>query len=98
MQFRHTNKDLKKIDEDADFDGGLPPGVVKAFRMRMQFIRAAANENDLRGMKSYRFEKLKGDRQGQYSIRLNNQFRLIFEIEKTEGGNRVAICDITDYH
>jgi proteic killer suppression protein len=98
MQFRHANKILKRIDEDADFDGGFSPGVVKAFRGRMQFIRAATNENDLRAMKSFHFEKLKGDRKGQCSIRLNNQFRLLFEIEKMKGGNRLAILEIADYH
>jgi len=98
MQFRHANKTLKKIDEDADFDGGFSLDLVKAFRKRMQAIRAAANENDLREMKSHRFEKLKGDRQGQYSIRLNDQFRLIFEIEKADGGNRLVVIEITDYH
>lgn len=98
MEFRHTNKILKRIDEEADFDGGFSPAVVKAYRLRMQAIRAAANENDLRELKSYRFETLKGDRKGQYSIRLNDQFRLIFEIEKTEGGNELAVREITDYH
>jgi proteic killer suppression protein len=63
----------------------------------MQAIRSAANENDLRDLKSNHFEKLKGNRKGQYSIRLNDQFRLIFEIEETKGGNRLAIREIADY-
>jgi len=100
MQFRHENKILKWTDENADVAsaGGFSLSVVNAFRVRIQAIRAAANENDLRAMKSFRFEKLKGDRQGEYSIRLNDQFRLIFEIEKTEGGNRIVIRNIEDYH
>ena len=52
----------------------------------------------LRAIKSYRFEKLKGDRQGDYSIRLNDQFRLTFPIEEEDGGNRLVILDIEDYH
>jgi toxin HigB-1 len=98
MQFRHANKTLKRIDEDAEFDGGFSGNVVKAFRKRMQFIRGAANENDLREMKSYRFERLKGDRKEDYSIRLNDQFRLIFQIEKADNGNTFVILDIEDYH
>ena len=98
MQFSHTNKNLKKIDEEPDFLGGFSPGVVKAFRLRMQFIRGAFNENDLRKMKSYRFEKLKGDREGDYSIRLNDQFRLTFQIEKADDGNRLIVLNIEDYH
>jgi proteic killer suppression protein len=98
MRFRHANKTLSKMDEQPDFDGGFSEGLAKAFRLRMQFIRAAANENDLRARKSYRFEKLKGDRSSDYSIRLNDQFRLTFQIEKEEGGNRLVILDIEDYH
>ena len=66
--------------------------------MRMQAIRDADNENDLRLVKSYRFEKLKGDRRGDYSIRLNDQFRLTFQIEKTGSGNRIVVLAIEDYH
>jgi proteic killer suppression protein len=49
-------------------------------------------------MKSYRFEKLKGDRKGDYSIRLNDQFRLTFQIEETGDGNQIVVLDIEDYH
>ena len=98
MRFRHANKTLTKMDEQPDFDGGFSPGLAKAFRLRMQFIRAAVNENDLRARKSYRFEKLKGDRSSDYSIRLNDQFRSTFQIEKEEGGNRLVILDIEDCH
>jgi proteic killer suppression protein len=98
MRFRHTNKILKKLDEEADFDGGFSVSLVKKFRMRMQSIRAAADENDLRAMKSNHFEKLKGDRKGDYSIRLNDQFRLTFQIEKTDDGNQIVVLDIEDYH
>ena len=98
MQLRHADKTLKSIDEEADFDGGFPVSVVKKFRMRMQSIRAASNENDLRKMKSNHFEKLKGDRKGDYSIRLNDQFRLTFQIEKTVDGNQIVVLAIEDYH
>ena len=98
MQFRHADKTLNRIDEEADFDGGFSTSVVKKFRMRMQSIRAAANENDLREMKSNHFEKLKGDRKGEYSIRLNDQFRLTFQIEKAGDGNQIVVLGIEDYH
>jgi toxin HigB-1 len=66
--------------------------------MRMQAIRAAVNENDLRSLKSLHFEKLKGDRKDQYSIRLNDQFRLIFDIEKGDRGNTIVVLGVEDYH
>ena len=72
--------------------------MVQAFLKRMHAIRQAPDENTLRAIKSYRFERLKGKRRGEYSIRLNDQFRLIFQIEKEEGGNRLVILNIEDYH
>ncbi len=64
----------------------------------MHFIRLADNENELRARKANRFERLKGDRQHEYSMRLNAQFRLTFQNEKEEGGNCLIILDIEDDH
>ena len=98
MLFRHADKELQRRDKELDFNAGLADNLVKSFRMRMQAIRSAVNENDLRALKLRHFEKLKGDRKHQYSLRLNTQFRLIFEIEKGEQGNTLVILGIEDYH
>ncbi|SRR5271157_2148540 len=98
MLFRHADKTLARVDEDPDYRGKLSDALVRAFRMRMQAIRAAVNENDLRSLKSLHFEKLKGDRKDQYSIRLNDQFRLIFDIEKGDRGNTIVVLGVEDYH
>jgi proteic killer suppression protein len=58
---------------------------------------AAADERDLYGLKSLHYEKLKGDRSHQRSLRLNQQFRLIVELER-HNGKTVAIIEIVDYH
>ena len=71
---------------------------MTAFRRRLQAIRAAVNENDLRALKSLHFEKLKGDRKEQCSMRINDQFRLVFTIEKGKQGNTLVILGIEDYH
>jgi proteic killer suppression protein len=98
MRFRHENKTLQEIDEILSANGGYSAALVRTFRMRMQAIRDADNENDLRALKSLHFEKLKGKRKHEYSLRLNDQFRLIFQIEKMEGGNVIVVHDIEDYH
>ena len=98
MLYRHADTDLKRLEEDPDFNAGLAENLVKAFRKRMDVIRNAPNENVIRAFKSYRFEKLKGDRRHQHSIRLNDQFRLILEIEKGDRGNVLVIIGIEDYH
>lgn len=89
---------LDRLETDADFDGGYSPGIVKAFRRRMQQIRAAVDERDFYSQKSLRFEKMEGDRSHQRSMRLNDQWRLILEF-KGKGPNKiVVIVGIEDYH
>ena len=79
-------------------DAGYPADAVKAFRKRMQFLRSATDERDLRAMKSMRFEKLKGARDHQYSLRLNDQWRLILEIQEQANDKTLVIVEIEDYH
>jgi proteic killer suppression protein len=98
MNYRHANKKLKRMDEDPTYDGGYSESIARAFRKRMGFIRAAANETDFYAMKSLHYEKLKGKRSGERSMRLNDQFRLILRIEKDKQGNTVVVVDIEDYH
>ena len=66
----------------------------------MSIIEAAESEQDLYTLKGLRFEKLSGTRgkEGQRSLRLNNQWRLIMVIEKDDQGKYILIIDIVDYH
>jgi toxin HigB-1 len=98
MLHRHGNKKLRRLDSERDFTGGYSEAVVRAFRMRMQTIRAAVNETDFYASKSLHYEKLKGKRKHQHSMRLNDQFRLILELESNPQGNVVVVIDIDDYH
>ena len=49
-------------------------------------------------MRSLNLEKLKGDRTGQYSIRLNDQFRLILTFRTEDDGRVVVVLELVDYH
>jgi proteic killer suppression protein len=98
MRFRHADKTLQRLDEEPRFNAGYAKAIVETFRARMQLIRDAADERDLYAFKSLHYEKLKGDRKHQRSMRLNKQFRLILEIEPHEQGNVVVIVAIEDYH
>ena len=61
-------------------------------------ITAAQDERDLRELKSRRLEKLKGDRAGQHSMRVNDQYRLIARFETKEPGRVVVVVELVDYH
>ena len=69
-------------------------GFDKQALMRLNRIKAAVEQRDLSARQGTRFEKLKGDRAGYYSIRINDQWRITFRIEN----NRALDVTIEDYH
>ena len=80
------------------FAGGKRVAAFQGFKTqaekRLEILDAADSLNDLAVLPSNRFEALSGDRQGQYSIRINRQWRICFEWY----GNGPENVEITDYH
>jgi proteic killer suppression protein len=70
------------------------PEVSRAAYKKMLLIHAAGTLNDLRVPPGNHLEKLKGDRAGQHSIKVNDQWRLCFKWAN-DGADRV---ELTDYH
>lgn len=71
-------------------------GIERAARLKLDRREAAVSLKDLAALPGNRFEVLKGDRKGQYSIRINDQWRACFEWpEKAPGPINV---EIVDYH
>jgi len=97
MLVRHEDRRLERMERDAAYNASFGPDVAKAFRKRMQFVRAAVDERAFYAMKSLHYERLKGDREGQRSMRLNSQWRLILRIEAS-GDRTVVVISIEDYH
>jgi proteic killer suppression protein len=74
------------------------PEVSRAFFRVMGHVDQAVDERDLYNLKGLHYEKLKGDRKGQHSLRLNQQFRLIVRREDDSEGRLMRIIEIVDYH
>jgi toxin HigB-1 len=98
MDVRHLDDRLERVEREAGFTAGYAQVIVKAFRKRMQLIRAAVDERDFRNLKSLHFEKLSGDREEQYSMRLNDQWRLIIQMTGEAQHKTVVVIEIADYH
>lgn len=98
MDVEFDDETLRQLEADPHFTAGLDAAIVKAFRKRMQLIRAALDERTFYAMTSLHYEKLKGDREGQRSMRLNDQWRLILRVTQVEPGKLVVIISIVDYH
>jgi proteic killer suppression protein len=71
-------------------------GIERAARLKIDRLDAATTLEDLAALPGNRFEALKGDRKGQYSIRANDQWRVCFEWCK--GASGPENVEIVDYH
>jgi proteic killer suppression protein len=71
-------------------------GIERAARMKLDRLEAAVALRDLAVLPGNRLEALKGNRKGQYSIRVNDQWRICFEW--TEGAPGPSNVEIVDYH
>lgn len=63
---------------------------------RLEILEAASSKESLMLLPSNRFEALGGNRKGQYSIRINDRWRICFEW--SEGDNQPCNIEIVDYH
>lgn len=94
--FRDTR--LAVVLTDAAGQTGLPFAVIKSFQRKHPILVAAPDERTLRNWKSLHYEKLAGDRSGQRSIRLNDQWRAVFVLDETTAPPTIEIIAIEDYH
>lgn len=72
----------------------LPPEIQRVARRKLRMLNNAQSLFDLRVPPGNRLEALKGDRAGQYSIRINDQWRICFEWRANDSFG----VEIVDYH
>ncbi len=85
----------EKIWQGTTLQGKFIPGsLVKIAKRKLEILHAATELNELRLPPGNKLEKLQGNLAAFYSIRINDQFRIIF---KWKDGNAFDV-DILDYH
>ncbi|MEE4606028.1 MAG: type II toxin-antitoxin system RelE/ParE family toxin [Desulfobacteraceae bacterium] len=72
----------------------LPPNLIRRAIRRLEYIHWATSLNDLRVPPSNRLHSLKGDREGQHSISINDQWRICFRFIDGDAYD----VEISDYH
>ena len=87
------SKEAQKIFE-GEYSHILPNSIQRIAMRKLWMIHAAISIHDLRTPPSNHLEKLKGRRKGQYSIRINDQWRICFLWKQKD----VYDVEITDYH
>ena len=86
---KETNKIFQR-----KYSKKFPVNIQKLALRKLIMLDNAENINDLRVPPGNRLEKLSGDRKGEHSIRINDQYRICFMMDKSNIYN----VEITDYH
>lgn len=101
MEIEFKDSRLAKVEAGGAANyasSGIPLEAIEAFRKKLHFLREAPDERTIRNWKSLHYEKLKGDRQDQRSIRLNQKWRLVFKLDESRAPPKIIILGVEDYH
>ena len=86
-------KETARIFETG-FSRKFPVGILKPAIIRLAMLNRSGKLDDLKIPPSNHLEKLSGDREGQYSIRINDKYRVCFKWQE----NNAHDVEIVDYH
>ena len=98
MRIVFADEKLAQIETDGAGSTRLPVSVIKSARRKLTVLRAAIDDRSLRNWKSLHYEKLQGDREGRRSIRLNDQYRMVFDLDEETEPQTITVLAIEDYH
>lgn len=94
MEVEFRDKTLALVESDRAAETRLPIAVINSLRQKLVLIRAAPDERTLRNWKSLHYEKMDD---GERSIRLNKQFRLLLEIDTNSKPNKVTVLRVWNH-
>lgn len=98
MKIEFADDDLARICTDQAFRMGLPVAVIQSARNKLIQLEAARDERDLRNLKGLRYKKLQGFADERRSVRINDQYRIVFTLSEDERPPVIRIIDIGDTH
>jgi proteic killer suppression protein len=99
MEVVFKDKELEQVAIGGWVNPKLPIAVCASLQRKVSLLKAAPDERTLRNWKSLHYEKLKGDLDGLHAIRLNDQYRLLFEVSAENAGlKKITVISVADYH
>jgi proteic killer suppression protein len=72
------------------------PQVIRGYQKGIKLMESARRPSDLKMINSLRFEPLKGDKKGWFSVRANDKYRIEFTIDENLDTPVLTVCNITD--
>ncbi|WP_369076370.1 type II toxin-antitoxin system RelE/ParE family toxin [Geminicoccus harenae] len=97
MKVVFADQKLALIHTDRAHELGLPFAVIKRAREKLNFLAQAPDERTLRSWKSLNYKRLEGNGDRR-QIRINDQFRIIFEMDEAATPCVITVLEIGDPH
>lgn len=98
MRIEYGDERLSRICTAEAHKLGLPIAVTRQAQKKLIQMEQAPDERTLRNWKSLNYKKLSGDREGQRSVKINDQYRIVFELLEDERPPAIRILEIDDIH
>jgi proteic killer suppression protein len=98
MKIEFGDRRLALIRTEKAHELGLPFAVIKSCREKLTFIESAPDERSLRNWRSLRYKKLEGDQDERRTIRINDQYRIVFTINTDDNPPVLTVLEIGDTH
>lgn len=94
MEIEFWDKSLSLVETDRATETKLPISVIASLRNKLHFLRNAPDERSIRNWKSLHYEKMEDD---ERSIRINDQFRLMFTIDTKVNPNKITVLRVWNH-
>ena len=89
-------KELYSTGSCNDKQHRYQPDIIKRYKRCVDYLKAASRKEDLFLINSLNFEALQGDKEGRFSIRVNNKYRIEFTLSETIEEPILTICNIIE--
>ncbi len=94
MEIEFKDKALALVETDRAPETRLSIALIASLRNKLRFLRNAPDERSIRNWKSLHYEKMEKD---ERSIRINDQFRLIFTLDTETNQNKITVLRVWNH-
>jgi proteic killer suppression protein len=99
MEIKFEKKYLEELylnGKASDKKHRFQPDIVKRYKLRIEALENAVNIEEIRQINSFRYKELEGDKRGISSIRVNDKYRIEFEVTEIVSETVLTICNIIE--
>lgn len=98
MEVQFADEFHDRLETEPKFFGGFPYSLVTTYRKRLQQLRCVHDERDLYALRSLGFEKINGEANNRFSIRLKNPCYMVVEVHGSDREKTIKIIGIENHH